>query len=168
MSQYDAAERIALAIHHHGWGSLSDSEAEVMNSNDEFSAMVHTLLQKYRRARMLLSDDKAVKVTEPFKGLVPHALVQWEYGDDAREAQLWGSAANDRLVLEIKEWPIESFHNAASMGAHQLIYQQTIAGDNEVVIRGCQSILVEYRCPEDKRSEFTAAARSSLNSRRRR
>jgi|GEM_PF-3773547 len=168
MGQYEAAERIALAIHHHGWGSLSDNEAEVMNSNDEFSATVHTLLQKYRRARMLQSDDKGVKVTEPFKGLVPHAIVQWEYGDDAREAQLWGSAATDRLVLEIKEWPIESFHNAANMGAHQLKYQQTIPGDSEAVIVSCQGILVEYGCPEDKRSEFTAAARSSLNSRRRR
>ena len=145
-----AVERMARAVHYHGWSSLSLSEENVLGRDRQLLAEVRAFMQKLKRADLLKAKgvfDRDVDLRRSADWAVEDGFV--------RRADLWANDEPGRAVLEIKQWSTREYGGAADMGAHEMLVQQCFDHmELSKALAKAAEYLAKYGCPGDIVREF--------------
>ncbi len=158
MNTYEAAERLARAIHTQGWSCLSISEERVLQ-DPEFRGIVDTLISKLNRAELLQGTSGSKTRLTPIDDENSKCIgsVDWETPEIARRGQLWVHSVTQNAIMEIKEWSIGDYYGAINMGAHELIFQRRLEySTRDELLARVKTILVQHGCPEQKAKDFSS------------
>jgi hypothetical protein len=149
MNEYEAAQRIARAVSAEGWGSLSDSEINVLHMDEHLNRMFIRELAVCERQKKL-GDSPGL-----WENIDSLCLVNWESDTEGFEAQVWYHTKTTQKVLEVKRWDKKDFHSYESEGTHSTMEQEPIKKEApSESLETWRRLLRKYGCPEAKIREI--------------